>query len=462
MTTTAALRATATLAGWVAEAPRDWPDEALERAGRAMLDTVGVMLAGSGDEAPRRTLAAVARWGSGGSTIVGTPHRLPAPWAALVNGSAAHALDFDDILQPAFGHVSAVLVPAVLALGEERGATGATCLDAYLVGFEVMARLGESLNMAHYRQGWHSTITLGTPAAAVACARLIGLEASAVAAALSISTSMAAGSKLQFGSMTKPLHAGLAAKNGILAAQLAAAGVSAAAEPLEGDWGFLQHYAGLEAPGLEAGLARLGAPAAILQHGISVKVHPCCGSTHRPIDALLHLRAEHHLGPDLVDEIEALVTEIAARNLMYAEPRNEMEARFSLPYCLAVALVNGQLSRADFTPRAVQRPEIRELLGRITMRVDPTLSTAVSPGEAHDWPAKVAVRLKDGRVLHHTVSQPRGHPQSPLSDDELADKFRDCSDGVLSPSDASAALALLRDFQSLEQVGDLTRWLKGT
>ncbi|MYE59081.1 MAG: MmgE/PrpD family protein, partial [Alphaproteobacteria bacterium] len=202
--------ATLRLGAWVAGAPRTWSGEAARRAGSAFVDTAACMLAGAGDDAPRAAHAGVARWGAGGATVAGTPHRLAAPWAALVNGTAAHALDYDDVLEISNAHVSAVLVPALLALGEEREADGAACVDAFIVGVEIMARLGEALNMTHYFKGWHTTSTLGAPAAAAACARLLRLDAGTAAHALSLATSLASGAKRQFGTMAKPLHAGLA------------------------------------------------------------------------------------------------------------------------------------------------------------------------------------------------------------------------------------------------------------
>ena len=178
--------ATLRLGHWVAEAPQAWSEEAQRRASGAFVDTVACMLAGAGDAAPRAAYDAVSRWGAGGAVVAGTPNRLAAPWAALVNGTAAHALDYDDVLEISNAHVSAVLVPALLALGQERGADGAACVDAFIVGVEVMARLGEALNMTHYFKGWHTTSTLGAPAAAAACARLLRLDTAKTTAALSL------------------------------------------------------------------------------------------------------------------------------------------------------------------------------------------------------------------------------------------------------------------------------------
>ena len=216
------------IARWISDCSGTWNETALQGARRAFHDTAACMLAGSGDVAVNNVHAAVAVWGTGECTVVGTPNRLSAPWAALVNGTAAHALDFDDVLEIGAAHASAALVPALLALGEERNASVAACLDAYLVGFEVLARLSEAMNMTHYFRGWHTTLSLGAPAVAAACARLLQLDEKRTLAAISLATSSSSGFKRQFGTMAKPVHAGLAAKSGLLAASMAAAGVTAA------------------------------------------------------------------------------------------------------------------------------------------------------------------------------------------------------------------------------------------
>ena len=241
--------ATLRLSAWCSETSRQWSRAALDGARRAFVDTIAVMLAGQDEACTAGVRRAVALWGEGSCHVFGGTS-LPAPWAALVNGTAAHALDYDDVLDPAMSHPSAALVPAILALAENRGASGIDCLDAYLVGFEVQARLGEAMNLVHYKRGWHTTLSLGSMSVAAACARLMQLDTKQTAMAISLATSMAGGSKRQFGSMAKPLHAGLAAKNGLVAAQLAASGVTGVDEPLEERWGYIDLMAGDTAPGL--------------------------------------------------------------------------------------------------------------------------------------------------------------------------------------------------------------------
>ena len=446
--------ATLKLGRWVAEATRAWSEEAQRRAGSAFVDTVACMLAGADDAAPRAAYAGVARWGAGGAVVAGTPHRLAAPWAALVNGTAAHALDYDDVLEISNAHVSAVLVPALLALGEERGADGAACADAFIVGVEVMARLGEALNMTHYFKGWHTTSTLGAPAAAAACARLLGLDAAKAATALSLATSLASGAKRQFGTMAKPLHAGLAAKSGIMAAALAEAGVTAATDAYEGERGFVALFAGVPRERLEAAVADFDGPPAIERRGLWQKFYPCCASAHRPLEALLALSDDGGLAPQAVAEIDALLPEIAVQNLPYEAPADAMQARFSLHYLLASALVDGRLALDAFTGEALARPAVRALLPRIHMRTDPEQPGAANV-DAVPQRATVTVRLAGGAERARTTHEPRGHPRRPLGRDALHAKFVNCAARALPHAAHDAAfeaLAGLAGARSLDAI----------
>lgn len=416
------------------------------------------MIAGADDPAAVATRNAVAAWGEGSATIVGTPLRAPSPWAALVNGTAADALDYDDFDTPAASHPSAVIVPALLALGEERGVSGHALLDAFIVGVEAQMRIGEAVNMSHFHRGWHSTVTIGTLGASVACARLMGLDASRSAAALSLATSMAAGYKCQLGTMAIHLHPGLAAKNGILAAALANSGTTASAEALDGNWSFLTLLCGDDAKGFDAPLAKLGEPLAIEEHGLHIKLYPCCSYINRTIDGVLALRASHGF---TVPEVEGVTITIPGRNaeiLTFPEPRDAMQARFSMEYCVAVAIERGSLTVADFTPESVARPEVRTLLPLVRMQGHPITDT--SSDLATQEPDVIRVRLKGGREFTKSVGHARGSPELPLSEGELMAKFDDCANGVLDENGASAVKAALTRFDSIDDVGDLTRHLR--
>ncbi len=419
---------TEALARWVAQAPRAWPERAIDAAQRAIVDTVACMIAGANDEAVRRIAQGLGAWGTHGcASRVGSTQPLDAPWAALANGAAAHALDYDDVLDPAASHVSAVMVPALLALAEEIDASGAQLVDAYIVGVEVQECLAEAVNMAHYTRGWHTTLTLGAPSAAAACARLLGLDAERARHAMSLATSLAGGFKRQFGTNAKPFHAGLGAKNGILAARLAGAGLTADAAPFEGARGFLDLMAGDGAAGFGDVLRRLDGPPAIERPGVWLKRYPCCASTHRPVDALLAVMHEAGLRAGDIAHVDTLVSEPAVRNLMYDDPRDEMQARFSMPYCIAAAAIDGDLKLASFRRDAIARPELRAFLGRVAMRSDPE-QPADMPSTVKSW-ATTTVTTVDGRRLERRVVDPKGYPDRPLDERELAAKYGDCASG---------------------------------
>lgn len=452
---TKAQDATARLAAWCANAPRDWSAKCLDGARRAFVDTIAVMVAGQDIACTTGTRKAVAAWGAGPCHVFGGG-TLASPWAALVNGTAAHALDYDDVLDPAMSHPSAALVPAILALAEERGASGAECLDAYLIGFEVLARLGESMNLVHYQRGWHTTLSLGSMGVAAACARMMGLDAQGMQMAISLATSVAGGSKRQFGSMAKPLHAGLAAKNGLMAAQWAANGVTGIDEPLEGRWGYLELMAGETAPGFDKAFAKLGSPPAMEEYGVWAKFYPCCASTHRPVDAIRSMG----LKPAQIAKIEADISEVSISNLRYRVPRNPNEARFSLPYCIAAALEDGMLTVGSFTQEAVTREALLPLMERVELRLDPELKADRAVTESFER-GTVTVTLNDGRVLKEAVLTPRGHPGAPLSDDDLAQKFRDCAKGLMTEARIAEALDLLARFGTLPTMTPLMKAVAG-
>ena len=450
------LGTTASLAEWVASAPRVRRKPALALAKAAMLDVVACMLAGARDEATLRVARAAAGWGAGACSVVGQRPVLSAPGAALVNGTAAHALDYDDNFHPMAGHATAVLAPAIFALAEERRASGHAVLDSYIVGLEVQARVGEGVNLVHYERGWHSTSTIGVFGAAAACARLLGLAREEVRAALSLAFSMAGGSKLQFGTMAKPMHAGLAAQHGVMAAGLAARGVSAIAEPLDGPWGFRDLFAGAASPGFHGQSAK---GLAIERYGLKAKIHPCCASTHCAVDALQHLRREHGFSASGVERIEVLVNRMSYDNLMYANPRTELEARFSMQWCMALALLNSRLELADFARAALRRAEVRAWLPRIAM-------SHTEPGREHPLkdngrePALVAVLLKDGRRLERYAQHPKGTLQEPLATAELEAKFADCTQGRIAGVRAARLRSLLGSLERLGDVRELMRLMR--
>lgn len=446
------------LAKWTAEAPPLAKGAALDLARNAMIDIVGCMIGGGGDEATRRTFNAVAELGSGTASAVGHESGLPAPFAALVNGTAAHALDFDDNFHPSAGHATAVIAPMLLALGEERGSAGAALLDAYIAGLEVICAIGNGVNLTHYERGWHSTSTIGAMAGGAACARLMGLDADGVQRAISLGFSMASGSKLQFGAMAKPLHAGLAAQNGIMAARLAAADVTATPEPLDAPWGFRDLFAGDDSPGFDHVSDSLGEPTALERYGLKVKIHPCCASVHTAVDGVFELMREHDLSADDIAHVEARVNQISYDNLRFPEPANEMEARFSMEYAIALAVTKGTLKLGDFDAGAIGDPKIRAWLPRVSMSLASPEPLPIADNGRE--PAEVRLKLNDGRELTHFMQHAKGVLQNPLSQDEVWSKFDDCVGGAIDSATARSIRQQLEHFENLERVAGLMQLLR--
>ena len=237
-----------------------------------------------------------------------------------------------------------------------------------MCGLEMHAALGQGIGRGHYDVGWHNTSTVGCIGTAGACAWLLGLDANGIAHAMSLGISQASGAKVQFGSPGKPFHAGMAAHNAVLASDLARNSRRGRLEAVEGERGLSALYAGRPDPNWQENIGNLGKPLAIEAFGLSPKLYPCCGSAHKALDGVLALRKEHGISASDIAEVDTLVGYGNLRNLCYPDPQQEMEARFSMQYCVAIALLNGKLSLADFTPSAVHRSEVRELLPRIQMR----------------------------------------------------------------------------------------------
>ena len=445
---------------WLAETPAGWPDAAWEAAHRAFIDTIAVIVPGAAEPVARRVFATVEGWGDGPATAILQGARLPAPWAALVNGTAAHALDFDDNFDPAKAHASAVLVPAILALAQAQGASGRACLDAYIAGLQILGRVGQGVNPAHRNRGWHATATVGAIGAAAACARLLGLDAARAACAVSIATSMAGGFMSQFGTMTKPLHAGLAAKSGILAAGLACAGVDAGLDTLDGPTGMNRLMVGPDYEHLRDSLAHIehgqnlrfetqsvGDPLLLLSSGLKLKRFPNCGSAHRAMDGLAALIEAHGFAAGEVEAVHVRAPVTHFNNLMYSDPQDAPQARFSLEYGLACLLVTGNCTLADFTDEAAVRPALQALYPRIHRH-------GVDKAEG-EFPTEVEVILKDGRTFEAAMPWPAGSLAVPFTLDQLWAKYDGCTASILPPERAVALRAALEGLPALPDIAPL-------
>ena len=435
----------------------DFPALAIERAKKAAVDTVGVTLAGV-NEPVGRIVADFARNMSGApeASIIGLGERAAAPLAALVNGAMGHALDFDDSSYLLSGHPSVVVLPAVLAQGEKQGASGREVLEAFIIGYEISTKLGLGMNPEHYGAGWHSTCTLGTLGAAAAAAHLRGFDVETTRHALGIAASHASGVHANFGTMTKPLHAGLAPEAGLRAAELAAAGLTANTTILEAPRGFLQVYAGGGSPDGDGIAQSLGRPYSLADPGMNMKPYPCCLSTHPAVDALYDLVEEAGVTAADVARIEVSLLEISTQVLRYHTPQTGLEGKFSIEYCLARMLLDRDLRLETFTDEAVREPLLQDWMKKIHVTAD---DMGWRPGERR--PSEVRVCLNDGRVLKERTDVSRGCALWPMEDAKIRSKFRDCAKTTLAADEYEEVLTLLESFETQTEIDSLMALLGG-
>lgn len=440
------------LSTWISGSARDHGSIALKRAKAALLDTLGCICLGSDRPPPIVALRAVSDSSIGPSLIIGTRTRLAPDAASFVNATAAHALDFDDWDVPANSHPSAVLIPTLLALAEKSGASGREVLDAYIVGLEVIVRLGEAVNMNHFYRGWHTTATLCVFGSAAASARLLKLDQSATAAALGIAVSMAAGNHCQIGTMTKPLHAGFSAKNGILAAMLGGSGATSSGEAFE--LGFaVSHCGGIEHTRFPALASKLGNPVAIEEHGLVIKRYPSCGYTHRIVDGVIDLCRRHQIRPKDIATITATIPQHFLNALRYRVPKDEREALFSLPYCVSAAAHDRALSFDHFTPSAVSTRPVIDFIQQV--HVETYIAKDPNANMDASTPDTIKIELKDGTVLEERIDYPVGMPPKEIKQTDLETKFRDCCKTLLSKTNLQKVIDLTGDFDRLDSVRPL-------
>ena len=436
----------------------DFPPEAVAAAKAAIIDCLGCMLAGS-----KETLAdvlcdyVVGLGGTPSATVVGRGFKTSTPEAALINGAMSHALDYDDVTFITKTHPSAVLIPAALPLAEEVGATGGEMLPAYLLGFEVACAVGDAISPAYYDDlGWHPTGPLGTLGAAAAASRLLGLDAGQTAMAISLAASQAAGLRQNFGTITKPYHAGAACRSGITAAKLVRAGFTASADALEGRFGFMRAFSGGSGYDPEKAAASIGNRCYMVESGIEIKKYPCCGSAHLALDATARLLAQETFTADQVDRIDVLVDFDPPRSLIHSRPTGGLEGKFSMQYCLAAEILDGQIGLASFTDEQVARPEVQRLIPRIEMRRHPGYEGQLSWTEAYN---QVEVHTKDGRVLTERAERATTGALRGVIMEDVRVKFLDCASVALTEQDANTALGMLDNLENLGPVGPLAELL---
>lgn len=392
-------------------------DEQLQRACDALTDGIGVGLAGAGQQSFANAVAAFALDESGRHPVIGLGRPLPMGSAALLNGLAIHALDFDDTAHPAYAHPTAVLLSSLFGADALAGAIdGQRALTAYLIGLEVLNGLGGVLNPQHYGAGFHTTATLGTFAATATVACALELDAATAQTAFSIAASMASGVRANFGTMTKPLHAGLAARNGLEAVRLALSEFTAHDDAVGAKYGFLA-ATGAAADVAASSLAeRLGRPWTIdTDIGLAIKPYPSCGATHPGIEAAAQLHGS--VVPRDIRSVTVLVNALSPTILVYPRPQTGLEGKFSLEHCIAAALTRGELGLSDFEDEQVATIVSGDLIGKIESRVGDEVR------DSSEFATIVEVVTTDGSVLKEFVPLARGKRDRWPSESDLWTKF---------------------------------------
>ena len=437
----------------------DLPAEAVQWAKVGILDTVGVTLAGAREDTARIVENVIASGaGTGASLVFGGNRRVSALDAALVNGAASHALDFDDMTNNLGGHPSAPILPGLFALADGIGASGRDFIAAYVAGFETECKIGLGVHFYHYTKGWHPTATLGVFGSAAACAKLLKLPDDRMATALAIAASLASGIKANFGTMTKPLHIGHCTRNGLFAALLARDGFTANDGAFEHKQGFLNVFNG--AGNYDAGkiLPAWGKPFDIVKPGIAIKQYPCCGSTHSALDAMLKLAREHK--PDAGD-IERVDVWTHARRLEHTnrpDPKSDLDAKFSVQYCMTRALLDRRIAIEHFEGKAYEEQKVRKLLPRVHAA---PYTTAQFPEDNH-FGAEVKVTLRGGKVLGAKVNEPFGRTsENALPAGLLKEKFENCAARALPRERVAPLYSAIQGFENLKDVREMTAIVAG-
>lgn len=445
---------TASLARFAAGAAvRDFPARAREMAVDAITDCIGCIIAGTAEPLIAPLLEVVTTSTDAPAALIGLGRRATPADAALVNGTLAHALDYDDTNHPGYAHPTAAILPALLAAASLRPeATGRDIVTAYIVGIEVVGKLGAALNTAHYKRGWHATSTFGTIAAAAAAASLLGLDEERAATAIAIASSSASGLRANFGTMTKPLHAGFAARNGVLAVLLSRAGWTANPAALEHVAGYVAAFNG-DTEVRAASLTRWGEDLEILsEFGLALKPFPSCGATHTGIEAALLLR-EQISDPSRIRRVRCGVSEMAFRPLIYVDVATGLQGKFSLHYCVAAALVHGEVNLATFRDENITEPRVKALMANTVMEADDRVR------DDPEFATVIEVELDDGHRLEKLVPLAMGKPSRWFAKPRLRAKLADCLRHAKPHADDAELARLFDALQMLDTPRPIVRLL---
>jgi 2-methylcitrate dehydratase PrpD len=424
------------------------PQEVLTRAKRQILDIIGVALAGSTQPVGKLAANFVQRTGgTSESTLWGTRLRSSAPQAAFANGVFSHATDYDDMWLPG-AHPTGVTFPAAFSMAEAVHASGRQLLVSQVAGYEIMGKLHACVDQ---RGGWHPTPVFGTFGATAAVAKLLGLDPLRLQMAFGIAASEASGISLQSGTMTKPFHSGHAARNGVVAAMLAADGFSA--NPLVLDGAFFETFFGKDSSGHWLMTAMLGSPYHLVTPGIGIKMYPSGYHLHHSFEAALELVKKHNIGVEDVDSVELIVP----RRGHFDRPnvRTGLEGKFSYQYHVAMAILDQKLTIESFHDERALARDVQDLLKKMTVRVDPAI-----PRNPDIVYYTIAIKLRDGKEVSAAQPLPRSHWRYPLARDEWVGKFRSNAARVLKEPNIEKIIDAVDKLEDLSDVNALTELLR--
>ncbi len=443
---------------------RDIASDVVHLARGFLLDGLGVILAGSTEKGSRIVQAYIREMGGRPeATVAGADFMAPVAKAALANGVSGHAMDYDDTQlstskEAVYGlltHPTVPVLAALLSVGERRRSSGKDILEAYILGVEVECRIADAIHPRHYQSGFHSTATMGGLGAAMAVGKLLKLREEALTRTLGLAASMASGLRENFGTMTKPLHAGRAAENGVTAAQLAAKGFTSARNILEAKRGFFNAMAGGYDERKIAG--RFGRPYFLQDPGISIKPYPSGSLSHPAQDLILDLVRGHDLHAEDIASIDVGTNSNVPNALIYPMPKTALEGKFSIPFCMAVAVLDRKAGIAQFTDRKVKSPAVVEMMKRVTLYVDEELE-ALGYDQVR---SRIRIKLKDGRMIEGTADVARGHPLKRMSWEEIAEKFRDCARLVISRENTEKAIQMVASLDRMKNILPLVQTIAG-
>lgn len=430
----------------------DFPPEAVNVAKMGIMDCLGSAVAGiKEDSVKMMTEFVTEQGGAKRCRVPGLKIETTAPLAALLIGTMAHALDYDDVNLSMRGHPSVPLVPVIFSLGDQLNISGERAVEAYLVGFEAQAKTGLFIGGDAYEKGWHYTMTVGVIGAAAAASKILGLDEGRVQTALGIAATMTGGLRENFGTMTKPLHAGLAAQNGVTAALLAQKGFTAAQGILEATYGLKAVISAGESMSEALVIERLEEDWDILFPGVGFKKYPCCYMSHQAVDAVLSLAHQHDLRPEQVKKVRVGVNNLIPKELIHRRPATPLEAKFSMEFCMAAALIDRRLGLAQFSDAKIK--QAAPLMEKVEMYV------REGEGEGfgvRTFKSRVEIELLNGERLVSEVEVPKGYPMDPLSWAELEEKFEECMATAFTSPVTGRCRELLRNLERLEQLSLLT------